>query len=84
MAFKTIEFNVESGVATLTLNRPDRLNSFNTEMHGGYRKILPSVVFCSLQMAADSVRGRTWVTGQYPPKVARLISVNRLRNITTR
>lgn len=33
MAFNTITLEIESGVATLTLNRPDRLNSFTVEMH---------------------------------------------------
>lgn len=34
MAYRTIDFSSESGVARLTLNRPDRLNSFTVEMHG--------------------------------------------------
>ena len=33
MAYETIEFKLESGVARLTLNRPDRLNSFTVQMH---------------------------------------------------
>jgi 2-(1,2-epoxy-1,2-dihydrophenyl)acetyl-CoA isomerase len=33
MSFATIRFEADEGVATLTLNRPDRLNSFTTEMH---------------------------------------------------
>ena len=33
MAYQTIEFKLEGGVARLTLNRPDRLNSFTVEMH---------------------------------------------------
>jgi 2-(1,2-epoxy-1,2-dihydrophenyl)acetyl-CoA isomerase len=33
MSFATIRFELGEGVATLTLNRPDRLNSFTTEMH---------------------------------------------------
>jgi hypothetical protein len=37
MAFKTIEFNVDSGVATLTLNRPDRLNSFKDARGSAHR-----------------------------------------------
>jgi len=31
-AFETIKLEVEDGIATLTLNRPDRLNAFNTTM----------------------------------------------------
>lgn len=34
MAYETIEFEVEDGAARLTLNRPDRLNSFTVQMHG--------------------------------------------------
>ncbi|HSI18047.1 MAG TPA: enoyl-CoA hydratase-related protein, partial [Sphingomonas sp.] len=34
MAYETIIFERAEGVARLTLNRPDRLNSFNTVMHG--------------------------------------------------
>ena len=33
MTYETIEFKVEGSVARLTLNRPDRLNSFTVEMH---------------------------------------------------
>ncbi len=34
MAYETILFEIDSGVARLTLNRPDRLNSFTVQMHG--------------------------------------------------
>ncbi len=33
MAYRTIDFKQEGGIARLTLNRPDRLNSFTAEMH---------------------------------------------------
>lgn len=33
MAYETIAFKVEGGVARLVLNRPDRLNSFTVQMH---------------------------------------------------
>ncbi|MEX0646125.1 MAG: 2-(1,2-epoxy-1,2-dihydrophenyl)acetyl-CoA isomerase PaaG [Parvularculaceae bacterium] len=32
-AFETILFSIDSGAARLTLNRPDRLNSFTVQMH---------------------------------------------------
>src|SRR5918999_6457135 len=33
MTYRTIDFANQKGVARLTLNRPDRLNSFTVEMH---------------------------------------------------
>ena len=33
MDFETIHFSIDDGVAGLTLNRPDRLNSFTVQMH---------------------------------------------------
>jgi 2-(1,2-epoxy-1,2-dihydrophenyl)acetyl-CoA isomerase len=34
MPYETILFSADGGIARLTLNRPDKLNSFNTQMHG--------------------------------------------------
>jgi 2-(1,2-epoxy-1,2-dihydrophenyl)acetyl-CoA isomerase len=40
MSYQTLLFDVSEGIARLTLNRPDRLNSFNVEMHGEVRDAL--------------------------------------------
>ena len=39
----TIEFVIDRGVARLTLNRPDRLNSFNDDMHDEVKQALYTV-----------------------------------------
>jgi 2-(1,2-epoxy-1,2-dihydrophenyl)acetyl-CoA isomerase len=40
MNTKNILFDISEGIATLTLNRPDKLNSFTAEMHGEVRSAL--------------------------------------------
>ncbi len=40
MGYQTILFELDEGVARLTLNRPDKLNSFNTTMHAEVRDAL--------------------------------------------
>ncbi|MFC2972971.1 2-(1,2-epoxy-1,2-dihydrophenyl)acetyl-CoA isomerase PaaG [Azotobacter bryophylli] len=43
MNFEHILFHIDSGVATLRLNRPKQLNSFNLKMHGEVREALKQV-----------------------------------------
>lgn len=43
MSFEHILFTIEQGVATLTLNRPAQLNSFNAQMHQEVREALKQV-----------------------------------------
>jgi 2-(1,2-epoxy-1,2-dihydrophenyl)acetyl-CoA isomerase len=40
MSYHNILFELTEGIARLTLNRPERLNSFNVEMHGEVRDVL--------------------------------------------
>lgn len=42
-AFENIEFSLQEGLATLTLNRPDRLNSFTTEMHKEVKAVFKDI-----------------------------------------
>ncbi len=43
MNFEHITFTVEAGIARLTLNRPDKLNSFNGAMHAELRVALDRI-----------------------------------------
>src|SRR5471032_2950090 len=43
MSYRTILFECNAGIARLTLNRPERLNSFNIEMHEEVRAALARV-----------------------------------------
>lgn len=43
MSYETLEFSIADGVARIALNRPDSLNSFNTQMHAEMRDALKAV-----------------------------------------
>jgi 2-(1,2-epoxy-1,2-dihydrophenyl)acetyl-CoA isomerase len=43
MAYQCIQYDLTDGVARITLNRPDRLNSFNVDMHAEVREALQRV-----------------------------------------
>lgn len=43
MKFATIVFSINEGVALLSLNRPEQLNSFNPQMHGEVQAALAQV-----------------------------------------
>ncbi len=64
MAFETILFSVEEGVARLTLNRPDKLNSFNTAMHKEVREALARVASEGGRVLVLSGAGRGFCAGQ--------------------
>ena len=65
MNFETITFSVEAGIARLTLNRPDKLNSFNTEMHAELRTALDSIQNdTSVRVLVLSGAGRAFCAGQ--------------------
>src|SRR3954465_1824446 len=64
MSYQTILFDVSGGVARLTLNRPDRLNSFNTAMHGEVREALGSLKGGDARVLVLTGAGRGFCAGQ--------------------
>jgi 2-(1,2-epoxy-1,2-dihydrophenyl)acetyl-CoA isomerase len=64
MSYQTILFDVSGGVARLTLNRPDRLNSFTTAMHGEVREALASLKGSDARVLVLTGAGRGFCAGQ--------------------
>src|SRR5512142_2824208 len=64
MSYQTILFDVTGGVARLTLNRPDRLNSFNTTMHAEVREALGSLEGSDARVLVLTGAGRGFCAGQ--------------------
>ena len=63
--FETIKVESASGVVTLTLNRPERLNSFTVKMHGEVRSALDAIAADpSLRCLILTGAGRGFCAGQ--------------------
>jgi enoyl-CoA hydratase/carnithine racemase len=45
MEFQTLDFNLEAGIATITLNRPDVLNAVNLEMRKDFSNLVERLFF---------------------------------------
>jgi 2-(1,2-epoxy-1,2-dihydrophenyl)acetyl-CoA isomerase len=64
MSYQTILFDISGGVARLTLNRPDRLNSFNTAMHAEVREALAGLEDSDARVLIITGAGRGFCAGQ--------------------
>ncbi len=68
MAFETTLFSIDAGVATLTLNRPDKLNAFTVQMHAEVKEALKAVTAGgrdgSVRVLVLTGAGRGFCTGQ--------------------
>jgi len=64
MNYNSILYSVTSGIARLTLNRPERLNSFNAAMHEEIRHALARVVADGARVLVLSGAGRAFCAGQ--------------------
>ena len=65
MTYENILFSIDAGIARLTLNRPDRLNSFNDAMHAEVRAALERVkAQASTRVLLLTGAGRGFCAGQ--------------------
>jgi 2-(1,2-epoxy-1,2-dihydrophenyl)acetyl-CoA isomerase len=64
MSYETIIFEVDGGIARLTLNRPDKLNSFNIQMHAEVRQALSSIPSSGARVLVLTGAGRGFCAGQ--------------------
>jgi len=64
MTYDNILFDLTAGIARLTLNRPDKLNSFNTAMHAEVRDALGRVLREGARVLVLTGAGRGFCAGQ--------------------
>ncbi len=65
MNYSLIQFDVREGVARLTLNRPDKMNSFNADMHAEVRDALDSIqTNIAVRVLVITGAGRGFCAGQ--------------------
>jgi len=64
VSYRNILFETADGIARLTLNRPERLNSFNTEMHAEVRAALASLKDQPARVLVITGAGRGFCAGQ--------------------
>jgi 2-(1,2-epoxy-1,2-dihydrophenyl)acetyl-CoA isomerase len=64
VSYQNILLDVSGGIARLTLNRPERLNSFNTAMHAEVRAALAEVERAAARVLILTGAGRAFCAGQ--------------------
>jgi len=65
MPYQNIEFSIIQGAAVITLNRPDKLNSFNQAMHKEVRDVLKKIrIDTKVRCLLITANGRGFCAGQ--------------------
>ena len=64
MAFATLELEFDADIAILTLNRPDKLNSFTDEMHRELRVAFDKIMSAGVRALIITGKGRGFCAGQ--------------------
>ncbi|HTK01448.1 MAG TPA: 2-(1,2-epoxy-1,2-dihydrophenyl)acetyl-CoA isomerase PaaG [Bordetella sp.] len=63
-SYEDIQFSLQEGIARLTLNRPDKLNSFTARMHGEVAHALDQVEGAAARVLLITGAGRGFCAGQ--------------------
>jgi 2-(1,2-epoxy-1,2-dihydrophenyl)acetyl-CoA isomerase len=64
MNYENIEFSLDAGVARITLNRPEKLNSFTAAMHGELSQALTTIETQGARVLIITGNGRGFCAGQ--------------------
>src|SRR6187402_3022004 len=64
MNYESILYSIDGGIARITLNRPDRLNSFTAAMHAEVRDALARVTGDGARVLLLTGAGRGFCAGQ--------------------
>jgi 2-(1,2-epoxy-1,2-dihydrophenyl)acetyl-CoA isomerase len=64
VSYQTILLELGGGIARLTFNRPERLNSFNTAMHAEVRAALAEIERAAARVLIVTGAGRAFCAGQ--------------------
>ena len=64
MSYQHILFSLDAGIARITLNRPDRLNSFNVDMHMELREAIARTLDGGARVLLLTGAGRGFCAGQ--------------------
>jgi 2-(1,2-epoxy-1,2-dihydrophenyl)acetyl-CoA isomerase len=64
VGYQSIIFGIDAGIARLTLNRPERLNSFNAAMHAEVRAALAELRAAQPRVLVITGAGRGFCAGQ--------------------
>lgn len=64
MSYENIVFDLDGGIARITFNRPDKLNSFTAAMHGEFADALTKVEGSQARVLVLTGNGRGFCAGQ--------------------
>ncbi len=64
MSYETVQLETRAGVARVTLNRPERLNSFTAQMHDELSRALHEVSMSAARVLVLTGAGRGFCAGQ--------------------